>query len=207
MKTLGVLIGLLIFSCAESQETREYWLAGGPCEGCEAVMEYGDKTLSSVDTLPGFDSATKKLKVSGTIFKGDGETPAGGVILYIYQTNAEGLYAAPDSAKGWARRHGELRGWMKTGNDGKYTFYTLVPGNYPGSEFAAHIHPTVLEPDGKYYYLQDYLFEGDPYMEQGLKDQPRGGTDGILKLKNENGILVGTRDLILGKNIPGYPKK
>jgi len=29
-------------------------LVGGPCEGCEAVFEYGHKKLFSIDTFPSF---------------------------------------------------------------------------------------------------------------------------------------------------------
>ena len=35
-------------------------------------------------------------------------------------------------------------------------------------------------------------------------DSPRGGSSGLLTFKNEDGLLVGKRDIILGKNIPGY---
>ncbi|MFV8225143.1 intradiol ring-cleavage dioxygenase [Christiangramia aquimixticola] len=199
-----LVLSLFLFSCVNSQENPSARLVGGPCEGCEAIFDYGQQKLNSIDTLPGFESAVNKLKVSGTIYKSDGKTPAPNIILYLYQTNAEGLYAPAKGAEGWARRHGKIRGWLKTGADGKYAFYTHIPGNYPGSEFAAHIHPTILEPDGKYYYIQDYLFENDPYVEQGLRENPRGGTDGVLRLKKENGILVGKRDLILSKNISPY---
>ena len=205
MNLRSLIFGILIlfFSCGRSQEHLDTRLVGGPCEGCEAVLEY-QEDLNDIDTLPGFDSGENKLKVSGTIYEPDGKTPAVNVILYLYQTNEAGLYAASDSATGWGKRHGDMRGWLKTGSDGKYTFYTVIPGNYPGSELAAHIHPTILEPDGKYYYIQDYLFENDPYLSQGLSENPRGGTDGVLKLKKENGIYVGSRDLILGKNISPY---
>jgi protocatechuate 3,4-dioxygenase, beta subunit len=199
-----LLLCIFLFSCARSQNAEDYRLVGGGCEGCEGVFDYGNEKLNATDTLPGFDSGENKLKVSGTIYEPDGKTPAENVILYLYQTNEAGLYAASDTATGWAKRHGDLRGWLKTGSDGMYTFYTVIPGNYPGSELAAHIHPTILEPDGKYYYIQDYLFENDPYLSQGLSENPRGGTDGILKLKKENGIFVGSRDLILGKNISPY---
>jgi hypothetical protein len=35
-------------------------------------------------------------------------------------------------------------------------------------------------------------------------DSGRGGGKRILDLKEKNGMLVGTRDIILVKNIPGY---
>jgi len=179
-------------------------LVGGPCEGCEAVFEYGSQNLSSVDTLPEFESEGIQIKVTGTVYKSDGETPASDVILYVYQTNEEGVYPKKGNETGWARRHGYIRSWIKTDNEGKYTFYTQRPHFY-GNE-PAHIHVTILEPDGKYYWLGSFLFEGDKNLtdRQLNNPNPRGGSNGIMTLKKEDDILTGKRDIILGKNISGY---
>lgn len=194
----------LLFSCARSQENKEHRLVGGSCEGCEAVLEYGEQDLNAVDTLPEFDSAGNKLKVTGTIYKEDGKTPAENVILYIHHTNAEGIYPTKGDEKDWAKRHGYLRGWIKTGSDGRYTFYTQVPGSYPDGRNPAHIHPIILEPDGKYYYLSGYFFEGDPLLTSDhMEDPPRGG-NGVVRLKQTDGMALIERDFILGKGVPGY---
>ena len=104
-------------------------LVGGPCEGCDAVFEYGNRKLNNVDTLPEFNSNGVKLKVTGTIYGSDGKTPAADVILYFYQTDQNGIYATKGGETGWAKRHGYLRGWVRTGSDGKYTIYTIKPGH------------------------------------------------------------------------------
>jgi protocatechuate 3,4-dioxygenase beta subunit len=95
---------------------------------------------------------------------------------------------------------------MKTGEDGKYTFYTLKPGRYPGRSIPAHIHPTILEPDGKYYWLGSFHFEGDPFLteKEMSPESPRGGSSGLLSLRKEGNLWVGKRDFILGRNVPGY---
>jgi protocatechuate 3,4-dioxygenase beta subunit len=179
---------------------------GGPCEGCEAIFEYGDRNLSPVDTLPDFNNQGPKIKVTGTIYQNDGKTPAEGVILYIYHTDQNGKYATKAGETGWAKRHGYIRGWVKTGKDGRYTFYTLRPGTYPRGSIPAHIHPIILEPNGKYYWLGSYHFEGDPLLtkKQISPESPRGGSSGLLSLRKEGNLWVGKRDIILGKNIPGY---
>lgn len=178
----------------------------GSCEGCEAVFEYGNKPLLPIDTLPDFKDSGTRLKVSGTIYLADGKTPAQDVILYVYHTNQEGIYPKRGGEKGWAKQHGYIRGWIKTGKDGKYTFYTLKPGIYPDRGAAAHIHPVILKPDGKYYWLEDYYFEGDTLLtERELRPKsPRGGNGNILKLRHTKNLWVITRDIILGKNIAGY---
>ena len=199
-KLILILFYMLIYSLSFSQGT----LVGGPCEGCEAIFEYGERELSPTDTLAGFKKNGPKLKITGTIYQEDGETPAEDVILYIYHTNREGVYPTRGDEQGWARRHGYIRGWMKTNAEGKYTFYTFKPGSY--SSNPAHIHPIILEPNGKYYWLGSYRFADDPLLKDSHRKQetPRGGSDGILSLKKKNGLWVGKRDFILGKNIPNY---
>ena len=199
-----IFISVLFFSCAQSQETENYRLLGGPCEGCEAVMEFGKNKLNAIDTLPGFDKAENKLMLTGIIYQPDGKSPAKNIVLYIHHTNAEGIYPKKGNEKGWAKRHGYLRGWIKTGRDGRYTFYTQVPGSYPNSSAPKHIHPLILEPDGRYYYMADFLFKDDPNLsEEHISRSPRGG-DGVLSLQQQNGMATASRDLILGKNVPEY---
>jgi len=206
MRFVPLLIVMHFISCAQSQNNVEYKLVGKPCEGCEAIFEYGNKILSSIDTLPDFNNGGMKIKITGKIFQSDGITPARDVILYIYHTDQQGLYTANDKEKGWGKRHGYIRGWIKTGKDGNYSFYTLKPGIYPDRSAPAHIHPTILEPNGKYYYLNSYHFEGDPLLTKNetSPESPRGGSSGLITLRKEGDLWVGKRDFVLGKNIPNY---
>ena len=213
MKTNYLFTMLLIIcmeACAQSEEnaenSRREKTVGGACEGCEAALEYGDKPLTSLDTLPDFHDAGPKLEISGTIFHRDGKTPAEGVILYIYHTDQTGEYPTKGDETGWAKRHGYIRGWIRTNADGQYRFYTLKPGAYPGGGNPAHIHPIIKEPGLKPYWIDEYLFEGDPYItEADRKRLPQRGGPGILKIeKRKDGMLAVRRDIILGLNVPGY---
>jgi protocatechuate 3,4-dioxygenase beta subunit len=193
-----------ISSCSKSQENNIDGKLVGSCEGCEAVFEYGNKKLSAVDTLPGFFEEGEKLYLSGTIFKNDGITPAEGVILYIYHTNQDGIYAPKKSSSGLEKRHGYMRGWIKTGKDGRYEFYTIRPASYPNSNAPAHIHPVILEPDGKYYWISEYLFADDPNLNKNqAEENPRGG-NGVLTVNRQGNTLKAERNIILGRNVPGY---
>lgn len=175
------------------------------CEGCEAIYEYGNKQLTTIDTLPKFNESNPKIKLTGKVFHKDGKTPAKDVILYIYQTNITGVYETKGDEKGWAKRHGYIRGWIKTNKNGDYTFYTFRPAAYPNNKEPEHVHLTVKEPNKKEYFLDDFLFDNDPLLttleRQKLKN--RGGS-GIIKLKFKNNIYVGKRNIVLGKNIPNY---
>ena len=201
-----LILFVLLSSCGNSQNPVSMQLVGGPCEGCEAIFEYGDKKLIAIDTLPDFLEEGPKIKVTGTIYQNDGTTPAENVILYIYHTDQLGIYATIGWETGWAKRHGYIRGWVKTDKDGKYSFYTLKPGVYPSRSSPAHIHPTILEPGGKYYWFGSYHFDGDTLLTKNEINpkSPRGGSSGLLFLKMEGDIWVGSRDFILGKNIPDY---
>ncbi|MFT5892215.1 MAG: protocatechuate 3,4-dioxygenase beta subunit, partial [Dokdonia sp.] len=156
-------------------------IVGEPCQGCEAVFEYGTKKLTAVDTLPDFafeehrdaevdaersrSKETKTaLKLTGRVFKKDGKTPAENVILYIYHTNRKGLYISKNNAIGWGKRHGYLRGWIQTDKTGTYTFYTFRPGAYPNRSEPEHIHLTVKEPTKNEYYMDGFVFDDDPLL-------------------------------------------
>lgn len=197
---------LSISSCKSQTETKH--IVGGPCEGCEAIYEYGKKNLTSIDTLPKFQETEPKIKITGTVYQKDGKTPVENVILYIYHTNRQGIYETKGNEKGWAKRHGFIRGWVKTGKDGKYTFYTFRPASYPGRQLPEHIHITVKELKKNEYFIDDYVFNDDPLLtnskRQNLKN--RGGS-GIATLNMKDGILTIERDLILGLNIPNYIQK
>ena len=209
------LICSLFFGCAQNDShaqnekaTNKAPLVGGRCEGCEAVYETDVpfEALNEVDTLPIFDEAGPKLVISGTVYKSDGKTPAPGVVIYIYHTDQQGQYRVSGNESGWAKRHGSIRGWMKTNAAGQYKFYTVRPASYSQIGPAAHIHVTIKEPDKNEYWIDEFLFEDDPFLTAQEKShhQNRGG-NGILKLKRVDGVQYAERNIYLGKNIPGYP--
>ena len=199
------LLFLSFNSCKSQTDVNQGQIVGGRCEGCEAIYEFRDKVLLPIDTLPDFLETKPKIKITGTVFKRDGETPAKNVILYIYHTNRAGLYKPGDTATGWENRHGYIRGWIKTEKDGKYTFYTIRPASYPNSEVPEHIHFIVKEPDKNEYYIDDIVFSDDPKLTKAemtaLKN--RGGS-GIVTPEIYKGIKTVERNIILGLNIPDY---
>lgn len=181
---------------------------GGPCEGCKAIYEspIPFAALNEVDTLPVFGEAGPKLVVSGTVYQSDGKTPAPGVVLYVYHTDQSGQYRKTGNETGWATRHGSIRGWMKTDNRGEYRFYTIRPAAYSKTGPPAHIHVTVKEPDKNEYFIDEFLFDDDPFLTaaERQRQQNRGGS-GILKLQQKDGVLYAERNIVLGKNIANYP--
>lgn len=182
-------------------------IVGGRCEGCEAIHEspIPFQQLPWQDTLPGFDAAGPVLVLEGVVYHSDGITPAPGVILYVYHTNRKGIYPTKGGEKGWARRHGFIRTWLRTDHLGRYRFVTVRPASYPNSTTLQHIHITVKEPSVKEYWIDDFIFADDPMLQknEGYTPSQRGGS-GLVQLVHENEYSRGVRDIILGKNIPGY---
>ena len=179
---------------------------GGSCEGCEAIFEcpVPFTELNSTDTLPGFESGPK-LVVRGRIYKSDGKTPADNVVLYVYHTDQKGVYPTTGTEKGWARRHGYIRGWIRTDKSGDYTIYTTLPASYPNSSNPKHIHPTIKEPGKTAYWIDEFVFADDPLLPETEKNRSRPvGGSGLLHTTMKDGVLYAERNIILGKNVQGY---
>ena len=196
---------MLFYSCLESQNTDRKNIVGGPCEGCEAIYEYGDRHLKSVDTLPQFMNLSNPIEISGVVYQFDGETPVKDIILYVYHTNDKGKYPSLSSSQGWEKRHGYLRGWLKTDENGYYKFYTSRPASYPNSTAPQHIHITIKEPDKNEYYIEDFYFKDDPHITKNIltRKNPRGGS-GVLSTVKQGQLQIASRDIVLGLNIPNY---
>lgn len=209
------LVSLLLFltaglqGCAQAsqQEAQNAPRVGGACEGCEAIYEspVPFERLSWRDTLPGYGGPGEKLHLVGTVYKADSRTPSPGVVLYIYHTDQTGVYPTRGNEKGWDRRHGYLRGWIRTNAKGEYAFYTQKPIGYNNGRAPAHIHITVKEPDMNEYWIDEYLFADDPQLSKEDRERPPGrGGSGVVKTQRKGDILVARRDIILGKKVPGY---
>lgn len=208
MKKLAtiLILFLIVSSCnSQTKDNKLNTIVGGPCEGCEAIHEYGNKKITSSDTLPGFRENNPKLKLTGIIYNNDGKTPAENVILYIYQTDRKGIYPKKGDEIGWAKRHGFIRGWLKSDKTGRYNFYTFRPAAYPNGIEPEHIHITVKEPGKNEYYIDEFVFNDDPMLSTKKRNKldNRGGSGISTPILIDN-ILTINRDIILGLNIPNY---
>ncbi|HZS09891.1 MAG TPA: intradiol ring-cleavage dioxygenase [Blastocatellia bacterium] len=199
-----VLLTLLV-NCQSAAQSQKK-IVGGGCDGCEAIYEGMPAQLGWETTITDKAEPGEPLEISGTVYRADGRTPAADVILYVYHTSAKGYYEPAPGATGQSARHGRLRGWMKTDGQGRYKFRTIKPAPYPGRSIPAHIHPIIKEADKNEYYIDEFLFDDDPLLVKAerAKQENRGGS-GIIKLaRDQRGVLIGHRDIVLGMNIPNY---
>ena len=86
-------------------------------------------------------------------------------------------------------------------------FYTFRPAPYPLVQEPEHIHLYIIEPNTIPYYIDNYIFSDDPLLKQeDIDTQKNRGGPGLINLREENEMLIGQRDIILGLNIPDYKK-
>lgn len=216
---LLLLLGSLLTHCegqtkpsVETQTTPRS--VGGAFENSEFTYYGIPKTISPTDTSLGWNQQGQKILLTGTVYQIDGKTPAPEVLLYYYHTNTEGRYVHKPEEKrsmqpnALGQTHGYIRGWVKTDSAGKYAIYTTRPGSYPTRDEPEHVHVTVKEPnDLNEYYIDDFVFDDDTLLSSVKRNklENRGGS-GVLRLVQTGELFVGERNIILGLNIPDYPK-
>ena len=150
------------------------------------------------------------MRIEGVVHDASGRA-AVGVIVYAYHTNARGLYPPDESrSRQPITRHGRLRGWAMTDAHGRYRFDTIRPAGYPRSDQPQHVHMHVIEVGCCTYYIDDLLFEDDPRLTPSKRreyDRGRGGTGVARPRRDDAGVWLVTRDIVLGQAIPGYPAR
>ena len=187
----SVLAGLALPALAARREPT----IGGPCEGCDWVFDGQPAKLASRARIAPVAEAGATMVIEGVVSSARG-LPARGVVVYAYHTNQAGLYPPAGN------RHGRLRGWAITDAQGHYRFDTIRPGAYPERNVAEHVHMHVIEPGVGTYYIDNLEFEDDP-LNPRRRGAERGG-NGLMLPQRRDGVWQARRDIVLGRNIPGY---
>ncbi len=103
------------------------------------------------------------LVLSGVVVDADGRTPASGVVVYAYHTDANGFYRRVGQTRDAGEEQPRLRGWARTDRNGHFEFTTIMPGHYPNRTSPAHVHMHVWggrEP--RQWFMVE--FAGDPLL-------------------------------------------
>lgn len=157
--------------------------------------------LTSDSRIAPPDEPGEALVLEGVVRRLD-DSPAGGVIVYAYHTNVGGVYPKDTTF------HGRLRGWARTDSEGRYRFTTIRPAGYPSGAECAHIHLHVIEPGIGTYYIDNIVFDDDPDLSPQLRQKSEKGRagSGVTYPTKRDGVWHIQRDIVLGKNIPGYKR-
>lgn len=210
-KGLGLLLLFHLFSCQGQITPSRTTLSDDFSESLPFYFGMPEQ-VSARDTSPAWSHSGTPLILTGTVYQRDGKTPAAGVLLYYYQTNAAGVYLhKPDEKRSMppnklGQTHGHIRGWVKTAENGKYEIFTQQPGRYPRFEDIVHIHVYVKERQRKeWYYIDNFVFDDDKLLTTTRRNKMKNrGGSGVLRLVKKDGHLIGERNIILGLNIPGF---
>lgn len=162
-----------------------------------ALYDYSEVNLNNTDTIADYETKAEKLKITGTIYHSDGITPAKDVILYICQSDENGVYQLKRDSK--KKRYVHHRAWVKTDADGKYTFYTFMPGKLLRSQDLKQILRTIKEPGKPAQELAPFFFDDDPSIASLTLACRADAAKSMLRLEEKDGMIVGTRDIRLGK--------
>lgn len=197
---------LLLAACSRA-DAGTTPVVGLLCEDCEVPLIGMPADPPAVARLAPEEEPGERLRLTGRVTDAQGR-PRPGVIVYAHQTNQRGVYPGEKSDHdAGARRHGRLRAWATTDAEGNYTFLSIRPGSYPGTRMPRHIHLYVIESGCALYYIDDVLFRDDPHLTPAAArkaDQGRGGSGIVTPTRVAEGWLA-RRDIVLGRNIPGYP--
>ena len=157
-RTLG--LGALLVSAATAAGAA-FVLLDDPARGGGAP---GGEDRSRITLVPPGEPGVP-LRVAGQVVRPDGVTPAPGVVLYLHQTGADGLYAR---AAGEPPR---LRGWLRTDAEGRYEYLTIRPAPYPSRTVPAHVHTQLWGAGVPRQWNHDLLFADDELVTDGVREQ------------------------------------
>jgi len=196
---------MLLIACSEPSESHqvERSVEGG-CEDCELMQEGMPAKILWETTIAGPAQPGERVTLGGTVYAKEGRTPVPGIILYAYHTDHTGHYT-PGEGQTAGRRHGHLRGWVRSDAHGRYRFNTIRPTAYPSGQDPQHIHVLVKEPGVSTYWIDNIVFDDDPLLTQEERSRPHRGGNGVVTLQRTPEGWVGERDIVLGLNIVGYP--
>jgi protocatechuate 3,4-dioxygenase beta subunit len=183
-----------------------FQLGGGLLAGCAVsrgagqapAAEEPSAAISWRTVLTSADEPGEPLVVSGKIFGPDGKTPVDGALIHVYHTDARGIYSERDGQGG--PPDPRIKGWMKTGADGRYEFRTIKPASYPGSRIPAHIHSKVSAPGHAERWIHEFWFEGDPFIASESKRmfEGQGAFSPVMSIsRGADGVLRCARDIRL----------
>lgn len=200
MRTPAIILLTGFMGCASLQRPHTHGSTSPPVNDGETHTTLSHYPLSpekEADNLPSTISLCsdnepgERMVIGGTVYEADEVTPAKGAIVYMYQTDARGVYSNEEENSG----RPTLRGYLRTDSDGRYEIHSIKPGHYPHVNAAAHLHVHVWSPDQPEY---EDLFQF--YDDRLICDADRAKADaepggfGLIKLvPSQDGGLRGVK--------------
>ena len=154
------LVTLLVTSAVAFAQDTEYIRA------VERAQQQRPGALSTTGRIAPATEPGSPLVVRGQLLGLNG-APSANTVVFAYQTDRGGLYDVRENGPhSW-----RLRGWVKTDADGRFTFETIRPGSYPGTNNPPHVHFTAFLPDGSRYHAGELQLSMEPPDLKGKVEQ------------------------------------
>jgi protocatechuate 3,4-dioxygenase beta subunit len=167
----------------------------GPCGSCVAP-----ETLAATTVVPEAGEPGEPLEVSGTVYEPDGSTPAIGVGLFVYHTDARGYYNARMDES-----DPRIHGWLRTDSAGHYSFRTIRPAPYAHQRMPAHIHENYWSARCPEHWIDDMFFADDTLLPRSLRDSSGQRFTNIVRPRRQGGVWRVERDIRLPRKCGTEP--
>lgn len=149
-------------------------------------------------TIASKEEPGERLIVTGVVFEADGKTPLAYASVYVYHTDAQGVYTPGPKND---NRNPRLRGYMRTDSQGRYEYSTIKPGYYPNDTAPMHIHYHVNAP-GYQEKVFEIIFDDDPKVTDVIRAKAvQEGSDYSLRklTRDAQGVWHCTQHVTLKK--------
>lgn len=176
MPLVSMVLAVVMAASAAAQDTQFI-------RAMEAAQKLRPTQVDSTGRIAPESEPGTPLVIHGRAFAADGTTPLANAVVFAYHTDRHGLYdqrsAGPHS---W-----RLKGWAKTGSDGRFEFRTIRPGAYPENSPPAHVHFTFFTADGSRYHAGELQFDDDTLVTERHRSESRaaGGFGGVRPVRRE----------------------
>jgi protocatechuate 3,4-dioxygenase beta subunit len=148
----------------------------------ERAQQARPATLASTARIAPESEPGAPLVIHGRAFAADRKTPLANAVVFAYHTDKTGLYDRPGTTHSW-----RLKGWARTGADGRFEFRTIRPGAYPDSRIAEHVHFTLFTPSGERYHAGELNFSDDKFLSDAERTASarEGDFGGVRPVRRE----------------------
>jgi protocatechuate 3,4-dioxygenase beta subunit len=160
-KLLTLVTTLVTAASLAAQDTQ--WL-----RMWENAQKLKPARVTSTERIAPPNQAGIPFVVHGVVQDPSGK-PLGGVEVFAYQTDTNGIYAPPGAGDPWP-----LKGWAVTDAQGRFEFRTIRPAAYPSNTIPGHVHLT-FKTTGFGRQVTEVMFDDDPLATKDYRDRQAAG--------------------------------
>ena len=167
---------------------RDCTLTSSDIEGPYWSENHPNRTILANPDEPG-----TRIFISGVVLYNDCETPIENAIIDVWHANDNGCYTVFQECQSGNTDQDpyNLRGYMRTDENGNYAFESILPGYYSGRP--RHFHFKITSPSGFEHITQCY-FQNDPSIDENWEENHPGL---IIPLEETESGFIGNFDIIL----------